>query len=88
MSNPDPSIIVIFGASGDLTRRKLLPAVYNLAESHLLPEAFAILGIARPPIDDTVFRSDMRKIPGSGGISKNVSITRTATSRTLASMSS
>jgi glucose-6-phosphate 1-dehydrogenase len=61
MSNPDPSIIVIFGASGDLTRRKLLPAVYNLAESHLLPEAFAILGIARPPIDDMVFRSDMRK---------------------------
>jgi glucose-6-phosphate 1-dehydrogenase len=62
MSNPaDGCILVIFGASGDLTRRKLLPAVYNLAESGHLPERFAILGIARPAIDDGVFRQQTRE---------------------------
>ena len=62
MSNqkPDPSILVIFGASGDLTRRKLLPAIYNLAESGLLPESFAVLGIARPSIDQAAYRTQMR----------------------------
>ncbi len=50
MSNPraDACVLVIFGASGDLTRRKLLPAIYNLAESRHLPDEFAILGVARP----------------------------------------
>ena len=49
MSNrADDCVLVIFGASGDLTRRKLLPAIYNLAEDGLLPEAFAIVGVARP----------------------------------------
>src|SRR6185295_7290831 len=63
MSNrkPDPSILVIFGASGDLTRKKLLPAIYNLAESGLLPESFAILGIARPKIDEAEYRAQMRE---------------------------
>ena len=62
MSNPraDPSILVIFGASGDLTRRKLLPAIHNLAESGLLPETFAVLGVARPAIDDATFRAQIR----------------------------
>ena len=64
MSNqkPDPSILVIFGASGDLMRRKLLPAIYNLAESGLLPESFAILGIARPAIDQPAYRTQMREL--------------------------
>lgn len=57
----DPCILVIFGASGDLTRRKLLPAIYNLAEDGLLPKPFAVLGVARPPIDDARYRSDMRE---------------------------
>jgi glucose-6-phosphate 1-dehydrogenase len=57
----DGCILVIFGASGDLTRRKLLPAVYNLAEARHLPERFAILGIARPAIDEAAFRSQMRE---------------------------
>ena len=63
MSNPkaDPSILVIFGASGDLTRRKLLPAIYNLAESGHLPESYAILGVARPPIDEATYRAQMRE---------------------------
>jgi glucose-6-phosphate 1-dehydrogenase len=60
-SRVDGCVLVIFGASGDLTRRKLLPALYNLAESHHLPEAFAILGIARPAIEESVFRAQMRE---------------------------
>ena len=56
----DDCILVIFGASGDLTRRKLLPAVYNLAEADLLPKRFAIVGVARPPIDESDYRRQMR----------------------------
>jgi len=52
---------VIFGASGDLTRRKLLPTIYNLAEDGLLPEEFTVLGVARPPIDESAFRAEMRE---------------------------
>jgi glucose-6-phosphate 1-dehydrogenase len=60
-SAADDCLLVIFGASGDLTRRKLLPAIYNLTESHLLPEQFAILGVARPAIDESAYRAQMRK---------------------------
>ena len=56
----DPCIFVIFGASGDLTRSKLLPAIFNLAESGHLPEEFAILGVARPQIDQAAYRKQMR----------------------------
>jgi glucose-6-phosphate 1-dehydrogenase len=56
----DPAVLVIFGASGDLTRRKLLPAVHNLAESHHLPDPFAIIGVARQPMSDAEFRNEMR----------------------------
>src|ERR671919_360753 len=57
----DPSVFVIFGASGDLTRRKLLPAIYNLAESRHLPDEFAVLGVARPQIDVDAYRTQMRE---------------------------
>ena len=57
----DDCFLVIFGASGDLTRRKLLPAVYNLAEAGLLPERFAIVGVARPPINEADYRQQMRE---------------------------
>ena len=57
----DDCVLVIFGASGDLTRRKLLPAIYNLAETGLLPERFAIVGVARPSITETGFRQQMRE---------------------------
>src|SRR5690349_21595277 len=57
----DSCIFIIFGASGDLTRRKLLPAIYNLAESGHLPDRFAIVGVARQPIDENVFRTQMRE---------------------------
>ncbi len=45
--NPDSCVLVIFGASGDLTRRKLFPALYSLAARQLLPERFGIVGVAR-----------------------------------------
>jgi glucose-6-phosphate 1-dehydrogenase len=57
---PGPSALVIFGASGDLTRRKLLPAVYQLARAHRLPPRFAIVGIAKSPLDDDGFRQQFR----------------------------
>ena len=41
--------MVIFGASGDLTKRKLLPALFHLEQAGLLPEKFAIVGVARRP---------------------------------------
>jgi glucose-6-phosphate 1-dehydrogenase len=58
---PDPCVMVIFGASGDLTRRKLMPALYNLAYDGLLPPGFSIVGYARRPMTDEEFRASMRK---------------------------
>ena len=43
----DPCVMVIFGAGGDLTRRKLIPALYNLATDNLLSREFAVVGLAR-----------------------------------------
>ncbi|PYR73506.1 MAG: glucose-6-phosphate dehydrogenase, partial [Acidobacteria bacterium] len=57
----DPCVFVIFGASGDLTRGKLLPAIYNLCEEGYLPDNFAILGVARPQIDQAAYRRQMRE---------------------------
>ena len=53
----DPCIMVIFGAAGDLTQRKLIPALYNLAKVDLLPREFAILGVAHNPMSDDEFRN-------------------------------
>ena len=55
-----PGIVVIFGATGDLTRRKLLPALYRLAQQRLVPSEFAILGTARQPHGDDEFRESMK----------------------------
>ena len=51
-----PTVVVIFGASGDLTARKLSPAVYNLAFDGLLPADFFLVGYGRKPIPDEEFR--------------------------------
>jgi glucose-6-phosphate 1-dehydrogenase len=51
--------MVIFGATGDLTRRKLFPALYNLAVGGFLPENFAIVGVGRQEIDAEAFRKEM-----------------------------
>ncbi len=57
---PEPAAMVIFGASGDLAHRKLLPALYSLTRDRLLPARFAIVGFARRAISDEVFREEMR----------------------------
>ncbi|HEV7235815.1 MAG TPA: glucose-6-phosphate dehydrogenase, partial [Ktedonobacteraceae bacterium] len=54
--SPEPCVMVIFGATGDLTHRKLLPALYNLALEHPLPAGFSVVGFARRPYSDDEFR--------------------------------
>jgi len=61
MTIPDNHILVIFGASGDLTKRKLIPDVFNLKRQKLLPEGFAILGVSRTEISDEDFRQNMKE---------------------------
>jgi glucose-6-phosphate 1-dehydrogenase len=65
---PEPLIMTIFGASGDLTKRKLLPALFHLEQNGLLPAKFAIVGVARRPLGDE-FAADMREgIVEFGGV--------------------
>jgi glucose-6-phosphate 1-dehydrogenase len=66
---PEPNSVVIFGASGDLTKRKLVPALYNLELEGLLPNAFAVIGFARRPIPDEEFRAQM--LEGINAFSRN-----------------
>jgi glucose-6-phosphate 1-dehydrogenase len=56
----DPAAVVIFGATGDLTRRKLMPALFRLAYERRLPAGFAVIGVSRTAMDDTAFRKRMR----------------------------
>jgi glucose-6-phosphate 1-dehydrogenase len=72
---PDPCAVVIFGATGDLTHRKILPALYNLHRAGLLPPESSIVGFARRPFTDESFRDEMRgavekhsRVPISQGI--------------------
>lgn len=58
---PDPFSLIIFGASGDLARRKLVPAVCNLFQQRLFPEKFSIFGFARTDMDDAAFAKEVRK---------------------------
>jgi len=58
---PEPCVLVIFGASGDLTSRKLMPALYSLAVRRLLPDHFAIVGAARSQESDDEFRDRMKE---------------------------
>ena len=57
----DSCVMVIFGASGDLTRRKLLPALYNLAKNQLLSREFAVIGVARDAISTDDFRAKLKQ---------------------------
>jgi len=57
--SPEPASLVIFGGSGDLTARKLLPALYNLALQRLLPASFAVVGSARRPMTTAEFRTEL-----------------------------
>ena len=58
---PDPCVVVIFGASGDLTSRKLLPALFNLRRDGLVPEDTSVLGTARTELSDSEFAAQMRQ---------------------------
>src|SRR6202020_2335046 len=58
---PEPCTLVIFGASGDLTERKLMPALYSLAFRRLLPDRFTIVGAARSEGSDDWFRQAMKE---------------------------
>ena len=60
LNKPQNHILVIFGASGDLTKRKLLPALYALEVQNLLPEKFAVIGVSRTGMSDEDFRSSMK----------------------------
>ena len=65
---PDPCIVVIFGASGDLTKRKLLPALFHLEQQGLLPKDFAVVGVARRDLSAS-FAPDMQDgILKGGGV--------------------
>lgn len=61
MKKTEPHIIVIFGASGDLTKRKLIPALHNLHQQQMLGHPFAILGVSRTKMDDQEFRERMKE---------------------------
>jgi glucose-6-phosphate 1-dehydrogenase len=58
---PHSCVLTIFGASGDLTKRKLIPALYNLALEKRLPERFAVVGYARSEMSHDAFREKMRE---------------------------
>src|SRR5580698_2695696 len=61
MLHGDPCTLVIFGAVGDLARRKLMPAVYYLAKKKLLAEDFRIIGVGIESLTDAQYREEMKK---------------------------
>jgi glucose-6-phosphate 1-dehydrogenase len=66
---PDPCGIVIFGASGDLTHRKLLPSLFQLAQDKVLPKTCYIVGVGRTQMSDNEFRKTVQKaLPTSGPV--------------------
>src|SRR5947209_17785873 len=56
----EPAILIVFGAGGDLTWRKLIPAIFNLYLDHECPERFAVLGLDRQAMSDDEFRKHLR----------------------------
>ena len=77
-----PSTLIILGATGDLTKRKLIPSLYNLFRQGLLPTDFKIVAFARRPKDDDSFRKDMEVALNTfvGDIGENGSLKRFLTS--------
>ena len=62
-----PTIIIIFGASGDLTARKLAPAIFSLSKDNLLPKKCFLIGYGRSAISDESFKNDNTMISVVGG---------------------
>ena len=67
---PDDHVIVMFGATGDLAKRKLLPGLFHLAQVGLMPERYRIVGTARRPVTDDQFREQARQAVAAFGRSK------------------
>src|SRR5688572_10063750 len=61
LERPEVQDFIIAGATGDLSRRKLLPSLYNLHAASMLPRQFSIIGFARTPLDDASFRDLAKK---------------------------
>ena len=61
LASPPPQTLIVFGASGDLARRKLFPALYDLAYEGLLPERYAIVGSGGSRLDEADFRARARR---------------------------
>ena len=66
-ASPDPCAMVIFGASGDLTRRKLIPALFKLFLANITGEGFLVLGVARTEMDHDGFRAAMEEAMKASG---------------------
>ena len=73
---PEPCCFVIFGVTGDLTHRLVIPALYNLAESDLLPEQFCIVGIVRKEMSEDDLRQSLME-----GLNKHADAARQKGSR-------
>src|SRR6185295_20302620 len=57
---PDPSVLVLFGATGDLAHRKVIPALYQLWRTNLLPHDFVVLALGRRDYDDDTLRAELK----------------------------
>src|SRR5450432_2979991 len=64
--------LVIFGASGDLAKRKLIPALYEMAREKLLPEQFSLVGFSRTPMSDDDYRKECREAVGKFASTKTL----------------
>jgi glucose-6-phosphate 1-dehydrogenase len=62
---PDPHVLVLFGATGDLSHRKVFPALYQLWRTDLLPHEWRVLAVGRRPLDDDAFRAGVRESLGT-----------------------
>jgi len=87
----DPCAIVVFGATGDLTRRKIFPALYALALRRLLPERFGVVGVARTEQSTKEWIAEMKKAVRGGKVfvdwSQNASFKTTVNVYSLRAMS-
>src|SRR5690348_16225693 len=63
-SMPEPCAVIVFGASGDLAHRKLMPALYNLALSTHLPAAFGVVDVSKSEYTDAEYQAEMREAVG------------------------
>ncbi|MFQ5780790.1 MAG: glucose-6-phosphate dehydrogenase [Nitrospiria bacterium] len=76
---PEPSGLVIFGASGDLTQRKLIPALFHLSQNRFLPDHWYVVGVGRTEMDDDRFRKvvkeSLKRFSKSGPVSASLSDT-------------